>query len=625
MSIPQNDRRHPRAIVFGSDGMRHDLMVRYAAAGAMPVFAELLARGATGAGGCVPALPSNTGAGWATLQTGAWSGTTGAMNNVYHRTDTPITQATSGFDATLNCAETLAQAAERQGLRTASFEWPGTLPATCAGPVVDFRSFYSARGALLVHDPPGYLPELAVRLGLSDQRVRFAPTEDWLNAPASDLPLREAVLEVPSANTEENPHRTYHLLAYATSPAGYDRLLVARDRDGARPVATMKSGEWAPVRVTLLDGRAAGFSLKLIELAPDLSQCWLYFTSVSRARASDPALEERLNAPPFLVPETADHGPVECGIVDVATYVEQGLLFFPRAEQVARYLIETYRPDVLFAGSPVTDEFSHQFLGLVTPSCPSYTAAAAPRYEAYLREAYAGADRLLGFLLGLHEEVHGGRPLVAVSADHGFSGAWLSINANLVLEHAGLIVPDAIGRPLPQSQAAGYWAGGTCNVYVNLAGRQPGGCVPPERFAEVRDRIVAVFRALNEQEGGAVIADVRTYDETAAVPTSGGPASMQFPGRTGDVVVFASPPHQFDAATPGRLIAPSPLYGQHGYLPDALDARFNCDMRPPFLFAGPGVAPGTTLTAARAIDFAPTIAALLGIEGPCHADGRALR
>ena len=35
------------------------------------------------------------------------------------------------------------------------------------------------------------------------------------------------------------------------------------------------------------------------------------------------------------------------------------------------YVMETYEPDLVLAGYPVTDEFSHQFLGLVTQTLPN--------------------------------------------------------------------------------------------------------------------------------------------------------------------------------------------------------------------------------------------------------------
>ena len=46
---------------------------------------------------------------------------------------------------------------------------------------------------------------------------------------------------------------------------------------------------------------------------------------------------------------------------------------------------------------------------------------------------------------------------------------------------------------------------------------------------------------------------------------------MAHPTRTGDLVVFAYPPYQFDAETPGTLVAPSHFFGQHGYVPDVQD------------------------------------------------------
>src|SRR5579885_1637979 len=450
-------RARRRLLFFASDGMRHDLMLRYVAAGQMPVVAGLIERGATGVDGCLPALPTNTAAG------------------------SPITEPASGFDARLLCAETLAQAAERQGLTVACVEWPGTLPATCAGPVIDFRTFYSTRGALLRHDPPNYQPEIAGRLELADLRSDFPPAAGWRNAPQSTLPPREASLTIASTRPEANPDRIYHVYVYASGAAGYDRVLIAEARDGNAAVATLCAGQWAPVRVRLRDGRLAGFHFKLIALAPDLSQCWLVFTTTSRARASRPDLEDLLASEPFAVPETADHGPIEAGLVDAETYVEQGLMFYANAERVYRHVVETYRPDILFAGAPVTDEFSHQFMARVTPAFPGYDSAAAPHYEGYLRAAYAGADALLGRLLALVPS----DTAVALSADHGFGAAWHSINANLVLEQAGLLVSDGEGRPLPASRAVAFWAGATCNVYVNLIGREPGGVVRKEESAAV--------------------------------------------------------------------------------------------------------------------------------------------
>ena len=95
---------------------------------------------------------------------------------------------------------------------------------------------------------------------------------------------------------------------------------------------------------------------------------------------------------------------------------------------------------------------------------------------------------------------------------------------------------------------------------------------------------------------------------------------MAHPTRTGDVVAFSYPPYQFDAATPGTLIAPSAFFGQHGYVPDVQDLRSNTNMRATFLAGGERIDRGVAKNV-RSIDLAPTAAFLLGVPAPQHSQG----
>ena len=95
---------------------------------------------------------------------------------------------------------------------------------------------------------------------------------------------------------------------------------------------------------------------------------------------------------------------------------------------------------------------------------------------------------------------------------------------------------------------------------------------------------------------------------------------MSHPTRTGDVVAFSYPPYQFDAETPGTLIARSAFFGQHGYVPDVQDLKSNTNMRATFLAGGPAIERGEA-DDVRTIDLAPTIAFLLGIPEPQHSQG----
>ena len=95
---------------------------------------------------------------------------------------------------------------------------------------------------------------------------------------------------------------------------------------------------------------------------------------------------------------------------------------------------------------------------------------------------------------------------------------------------------------------------------------------------------------------------------------------MAHPTRTGDLVVFSSPPYQFDAATPGTLIARSAFFGQHGYVPDVQHLPSNTNMRATFLAGGEAIANGRAQDV-RSIDLAPTAAFLLDIPVPQHSQG----
>ena len=85
-----------------------------------------------------------------------------------------------------------------------------------------------------------------------------------------------------------------------------------------------------------------------------------------------------------------------------------------------------------------------------------------------------------------------------------------------------------------------------------------------------------------------------TKAEARYIPNGpGSTADMAHPTRTGDLVVFAYPPYQFDAETPGTLVAPSHFFGQHGYVPDVQDLAANINMRATFLAGGEGIGHGT--------------------------------
>src|SRR5512135_2198734 len=203
-----------KVVFFASDGMRPDLMEKYAAQGAMPTYTALMAAGARGQNGLVQAFPPNTGVGWFTLATGTWPGEHGSTNNTFFRSGDAFNNRTS-FSAGILQADTLAAAAERAGKQVAQIEWTGGASSGIAGPTVDFANFFSTRGVLAA--PLNTTEQAgAASFGISYQVASFAPASGWTNVPTGDpaAPPMQTSLAVNTTFASQNPNRLYDAYLY---------------------------------------------------------------------------------------------------------------------------------------------------------------------------------------------------------------------------------------------------------------------------------------------------------------------------------------------------------------------------------------------------------------------------
>ncbi|HKN97180.1 MAG TPA: alkaline phosphatase family protein, partial [Pseudonocardiaceae bacterium] len=506
----QPPAHHP-VVLYSSDGMRPDLMRRYAALGIMPTYAAMMGSGATGDNGLTQGFPPNTGQGWYTLATGAWPGVHGSTNNTFFDTRQPFTSSTSFSAPGVLQAQSVASSAELAGRKVAQIEWTGGLNADINGPTVDFATFFSNRGVLDFPADPAKQAS-AAKFGLSYQVAAFTPAAGWTDVPASvGVPARQSVLTVPTSFGSQNPDRTYDLYVFSRGGHGYDRVLMvptAAAKDGARAAATLTPRRYSPIKLKGADGligpaagESAGFYADVTDLAPDLSKFQLYFTSVTRpsahcATAACAALpagapgEDHLakyiadNLPPAIF---GDFAPEEAGLIDEDTWFGQTVGLNQAYDlAVYRFVLKTLQPDtdVLLAGTDETDEVSHQILGLLTPTAPDDSpnpffdrkAGTGPRdhrlaqREGYVRGAYAAADARLAFV----KSALPGADVLA-SSDHGFAPQWDAVDAPLVLKQLGLQDVEQTGncRPAAASAPGGTvakacWAGATAQIYLNL-------------------------------------------------------------------------------------------------------------------------------------------------------------
>jgi 2',3'-cyclic-nucleotide 2'-phosphodiesterase (5'-nucleotidase family) len=667
-----------KVVFFAADGLRQDLVASYADRGLLPAMGELYKKGVHAAdNGLLTQAPPNTGAGWYTLATGAWPGITGSTNNTFHINGQPIASRTAAFDAGVLEAETLAQAAERGGKRVAQVEWAGGRSGTTSGPTVDYRGFYSGRGVATNFISPTDNPTFTASFGLQfDHPAGFAgqpafpgaaplPASGWVNVPRSFSPAVEMHLRVLDFGTDKYGLNAYIYDSTNDRRVNYNKVLFSFDKDGKHFVADLSQSKWADVKVKIVGGAQAGLTagmwIKVEKLAPDLSQVRLFHTSVTRAIAVWPTWPGESGfsgdfgeyvAQKFPTSTAADFAILEAGIVSENTYVEQGLFWEKTNLPLLAYIVRKYQPDLLMVGYPTTDEFQHQFLGLVTPTLPN--GQPNPAYDdmqvngtpdgllkerkGYLLRAYQGADSTLA----LARSLMGKKVISFVSSDHGFAPQFLAIDASRVLVDLGLLSKPQTSNCRPATgetigKAIACWAGGTVQIYLNLAGRDPVSTgfqqVTANQAATTVDQIKAAFLALSDPndwtgdgqpEGWMAIDRVFTKAEARYIPNGpGSTADMAHPTRTGDVVAFAYPPYQFDAATPGTLVALSAFFGQHGYVPDVQNLDASVNMRATFIAGGEYIKKGE-IPGIRSIDLAPTISFLLDIPVPQQSQGRVL-
>ena len=671
-----------KAVFFAADGLRQDAVKRYVDRGLLKTMGRFLRNGTYATGnGLRTQAPPNTGAGWYTLATGAWPGVHASTNNTFHISGQPFGNRTAAFDPNVLQVETIAQSAERAGLKVAQVEWAGGRNATIAGPTIDFQTFHSGRGVATnfigtatdpLFDDPAFIASFGLQFDTPAGHAGQAPFPDamptpaigWTNVPTSYTPPMQMRLRVLDFGVDKYGLNAFIFDSTDNGQMDFDRVLFSPAKDGAASVGTLRKGQWADVKVKIqggaLDGMTAGMLVRVEELTKDLSRVRLFHTSVSRAIASWPtwpgepgftgAFDEYL-AQTFPTSTAADFAVLEAGIVSEQTYVDQGLYWATGHTPMLKYVVQTYKPDLLMAGMPTTDEFQHQFLGLVTKTLPN--GDANPAYDdvnldgvkdnqatqrsTFIRQAYVEADATLA----LARKLMGKDPTTFVASDHGFAPQFLAIDASKVLVDLGLLSKPQTSNCRPATgetigKAKACWAGGTVQIYLNLAGRDPTGGgfqqVAAGDLATTVASIKAAFLGIvdpndwthdGQPEGWKVIDRVFTRAEARYIPNGPGTtADMSHPTRTGDLVAFSYPPYQFDAETPGTLIAPSHFFGQHGYVPDVQDIPDSINMRATFLAGGKGVRDGSV--SARSIDLAPTLAYMLGIPEPQYSQGKVL-
>jgi predicted AlkP superfamily phosphohydrolase/phosphomutase len=616
-----------KAIVVGFDGASMELVAHMVEQGYMPNVGKLMAQGVYRE--MLGVFPTLTPPGWTTLTTGAWPGTHGVVDFNIRTLGAPLDETTWGINTALCRAEYLWNTAERCGKTPILIKWEMSWPPTIrtgiqvegTGPGVSNHAQIAGYHLFCTRDYQGHyiggakdtesVDPSALQEGNAIDWVEVRPAHGWRNTPESALPPLEVELILrPLARgrgdmqrgQQGTPKAHYGLIFAASgSSAGYNRLLVAPERDASRALARLAVGEWSERWRDWfeIDGQAIEGTVccKLMRLSADGQGLELFFPQIwpiaGYTYPEGIAQELYDHVGPFLQNPARD----AMGLIDDDTYFEVLDWHLDALTQTALYLTEKYEWDLLFTETHASDYGNHFYLRLADPVSGAEPEVQQRAYRGLVR-TYQAMDRWVG---GLMERVDGDTLFVIVSDHGGTPDKYRRVAIEEPLVAAGLLVyrqDEATGKRVidwNQTKAAPVGLG---NVYLNLKGREPTGIVEPDEYEAAQRAVIdAILDFRDEETGERPFALALTRRDAEMLDKWG--------ELIGDVVYALHA--EFD--------------GAHGYhMPTS---RLGIGAQHAVcILSGPGVKKGVHLEGqVRQVDIAPTISYLLGIDVPRDAEG----
>lgn len=209
---------------------------------------------------------------------------------------------------------------------------------------------------------------------------------------------------------------------------------------------------------------------------------------------------------------------------------ERALESIRQRRDVLSGLLEEHPVDILFTVQEAPDRLQHVYYRYMDPSDPLYSSPEGAEARAAVEECFAATDEIIGLL----EDWAGADGGVLVCSDHGFTAWEVSVHLNALLQEWGYLTIKPAARAMQTSAARAMvpvakrflprkfareakgktfaavdWSKTKAfaspipqqGVFINVAGREPFGSVPPEQVEDLRSELVARFSELRAPDG----------------------------------------------------------------------------------------------------------------------------
>lgn len=170
------------------------------------------------------------------------------------------------------------------------------------------------------------------------------------------------------------------------------------------------------------------------------------------------------------------------GVFNMDEFLAQAHITNMENEKQYWFLLKRFKTGLLFNYFGDTDLVSHIVWRSMDPTHPAYDAKTDAKYADVIPHLYEWADGVVGKTL----DRMGPNTLLVVMSDHGFTSWKRAFNLNTWLEKEGYLV---LNGPPVGGKSGIYWnvdwsrtrayGLGFNGLYINLAGREKDGIVPP--------------------------------------------------------------------------------------------------------------------------------------------------
>jgi predicted AlkP superfamily phosphohydrolase/phosphomutase len=204
------------------------------------------------------------------------------------------------------------------------------------------------------------------------------------------------------------------------------------------------------------------------------------------------------------------------GVFTPQEFERQARLAGEEVERQYAYVLDRFEDGLLFYYFGNGDQIAHMMWRAMDPGHPAYKAADQP-FEAVVRKVYEQFDAIVGHTL---PRVEAGATLFVMS-DHGFTSwrrafhlnTWLKEQGYLTLADPTLQHDPGLYMNVDWSRTRAYGLG-LNGLYVNVAGREKDGIVPPEeREALAREIAAKLLAAVDPKTGERAVTAVLRREE----------------------------------------------------------------------------------------------------------------